>query len=65
MEERQRHFLNAKTVIGITIIIIGVLALLHNFGVDLKANVWDYWPLILILIGFAVFTTTQRKQTVF
>ncbi len=65
MDERQRHFFNAKIVIGIAIIVIGVLALLHNLGVDLKVNIWDYWPLILLFIGFGLLLRPRENRQYF
>ena len=62
MEERQRHFFNAKIVIGVAIIIIGVLAFLDNFGVDLKVSIWDYWPLILLFIGIGLLLRPRENR---
>jgi len=54
MCEKERKILNAKMVIGVIIIVFGILALVDNLGYDLKINLWDYWPLILIIIGLTL-----------
>jgi predicted membrane protein len=63
MDERQRDFLNVKVATGIAIIILGILVSLSKFGLDLKVNVWDYWPSILIIIGFGLlFCPRENRQ---
>jgi len=42
----------ASLIVGLTIVAIGVLFLLDNFGVPV-GNFWRYWPAILIAIGLA------------
>lgn len=39
---------------GIVLILIGVLFLLDNFGIDLWDNLWRFWPVILIAAGVAM-----------
>jgi predicted membrane protein len=63
MDKRQEPFFNVKIITGITIIILGILVSLSKFGLDLKVNVWDYWPLILIIIGFGLlFRHRENRQ---
>src|SRR5210317_1459313 len=53
MEENRGSFWNMSVVMGAVIIIFGLLALLMNLGYDIDASLWDYWPLILILVGLS------------
>lgn len=51
MERNPRRFFDAKVIFGMAIIVAGVLLLLHNLDIIPYVNVWEWWPLILILIG--------------
>jgi predicted membrane protein len=63
MDKRQEPFFNVKIITGIAIIVLGILVSLGKFGLDLKVNVWDYWPLILIIIGFGLlFRPRENRQ---
>jgi predicted membrane protein len=63
MDERKEPFLNVKIITGIAIVILGILISLSKLGLDLKVNVWGYWPLILILIGFGLlFRPRENRQ---
>ncbi|MBN2433059.1 MAG: hypothetical protein JXQ27_16425 [Acidobacteria bacterium] len=42
---------DAKILFALAIILLGLLALLDNIGINLDVNFWKYWPAILILIG--------------
>jgi predicted membrane protein len=47
---RGRHAMGGL-VVGLIITIIGVLFLLQNLGIRFFDNVWDFWPVILIVLG--------------
>lgn len=51
MPARAGGILNARFVIGVAIIILGVILVLRNLGVELGFNILSLWPVILILIG--------------
>jgi predicted membrane protein len=53
MAEDRSGFLNMRLIIGLLIIAVGVIAILVNLGYKVDINLWDYWPLILILIGLS------------
>jgi predicted membrane protein len=40
-------------VVGAFIVAIGVLLLLDNLGIVRFHNLWDFWPLILVIFGVA------------
>ena len=54
MKSEHGRALNPRIVVGLAIILIGVLALLVNLGYDVDIDIWDYWPVILILIGLSM-----------
>jgi predicted membrane protein len=51
MDERKGIVLDVKILIGLFIIAIGVLFLLQNLGYLTGLDLWEFWPVILILIG--------------
>lgn len=53
MGAERRSFFNTSLLIGLVIIVVGVIALLMNLGYHVNINLWDYWPLILVLIGLS------------
>jgi predicted membrane protein len=65
MDERKERFFNVKIVTGIAIIILGILVSLSKFGLGLKVNVWDYWPLILVLIGLGILFRPRGNRQYF
>lgn len=52
-----------KYLFGIFIILIGVYFMLMNFGVDIGVDniVFDYWPVILIVIGLKIIIEVIMK----
>jgi predicted membrane protein len=46
---------DGRIMMGIVIVIVGVLAFLNNVGVLHNLDIWDYWPVILILVGIGRF----------
>ena len=36
---------------GIVLMVVGVLAILANFDIIMWENLWDYWPVVVIVIG--------------
>jgi predicted membrane protein len=46
---------DGRIMTGILIVVIGVLAFLNNIGVIHNLDIWDYWPVILILVGIGRF----------
>jgi predicted membrane protein len=65
MDGRNEHSFNAKIVAGIAIIIFGILVSLSKFGLGLEINVWDCWPLILLLIGFGLLFRPRENRRYF
>jgi len=53
MAEDKHSYFNMRLIIGLAIIAIGAIALIINLGYDIDIGLWDYWPLILVLIGLS------------
>lgn len=54
MDEKRDRIINPRALIGLAIILIGLLAILANLGLGEDINLWDYWPVILIVIGLSL-----------
>jgi predicted membrane protein len=65
MKTEHGRVLNPKLIIGFAIILIGVLALLANLGFDTDIGIWDYWPVILILIGLSIIFQPAEYRNAF
>lgn len=46
---------DGRIMIGILIVIAGILAFLNNINVIHDFSIWDYWPVILIVVGISRF----------
>jgi len=46
-----KNRIDIKVFFGIAIIAVGIILFLDNMGFDLRVNVFDFWPLILVAIG--------------
>lgn len=53
MSENRHSYFNIRMIFGLVIVAVGAIALLANFGYDVDINLFDYWPLILVLIGLS------------
>ncbi|VVB58360.1 Uncharacterised protein [Candidatus Anstonella stagnisolia] len=50
-----------KAVGGSIIVLLGLVFLLNNFGM-IPAEVWKYWPLILVFLGVAIIFSQQMHH---
>jgi predicted membrane protein len=60
MVHRRRHSGAFGVVAGTTVLLVGVLFLLQNFGLVQTHRVWQYWPVILIAWGIAAAANSRR-----
>ncbi|MCP4152437.1 MAG: cell wall-active antibiotics response protein [bacterium] len=51
MEDRRRKLFDFPVLIGLFIVAGGVMLLLQNLGVKMEFKVWDFWPVLIILLG--------------
>ena len=51
MGHYQNNPFNTRTIISLAVIMAGIVLLAENLGMDIHINIWEWWPLILILIG--------------
>ena len=50
---RPRHGWMARGMVGLIFIALGALFLLSNLGIFYVDNLWEFWPVILIVLGVA------------
>jgi hypothetical protein len=60
LEARERHKRTTAAVFGVILIGLGVIFLLHNFGMVDAGRPGDWWP--VILIGFGVSSLIAPKD---
>ncbi len=53
MNERNRFPLNGKTIAGLILIAIGILFALESLGWIQGFEIWEFWPVILIIAGIS------------
>jgi len=51
-------------IIGLIVIAVGVLFLLKNVGILYFDDIWQYWPVILIVIGISKLANTHSASQV-
>jgi hypothetical protein len=51
-------------IMGLAVIAVGVLFLLRNVGVLYFDDIWQYWPVILILVGISKLANTHSASQV-
>jgi hypothetical protein len=64
MEDRTRpilSWLSMRLVLGLCLAAVGALVLLDNLNVFEIDRLWDYWPVILILLGVARLLQPQGR----
>lgn len=61
MNDARRFQLTAKILIGGSLVLLGVLFLLDNFGLIDAASLWHYWPLVLVVVGAVRMVRPRRS----
>ena len=51
MDNCCKSIFDAKVIFGLAIIIAGLVLFLENLGVIGYVHIWDWWPVLLILLG--------------
>lgn len=65
MSQPQQTLFSAKAIAGYVLIAIGILFTLENLGIIESYALWEFWPVILILVGVGhVFRPGQQGQRV-
>ena len=75
MEQRQERWARRRNacggpnatggmIIGLAIIAVGILFLLRNVGILYFDEIWQYWPVILIVVGISKIANTDSASSV-
>jgi hypothetical protein len=51
-------------IIGLAVLAVGVLFLLRNVGILYFDDIWQFWPVILIVVGFSKLTNVHSASSV-
>src|SRR5580704_12460163 len=51
-----------RLVVGVAVVALGVLCLLENLGFVYVRNLWEFWPVILIVLGLARLSTCSTAS---
>jgi len=62
MTEQRKSFFDFKVFIGLIILIYGILFLMRNMGYDTGIRIWDYWPILLILLGLRILIQPREHR---
>jgi len=57
-----RNFLAGRILTAFFLILIGVLLLMPHFGYDWNLDFWDFWPVILVIIGISSLSGEKGKS---
>jgi len=62
MNQRPLSFISPQFILGVIIIAIGIIFMLHNFGILYAGDFIRYWPALLIVWGVSKLTHTCSTQ---
>ncbi len=62
MENKIKVVFDAKLIMGLAIICAGLLFLFQNMGYFTEIDVWDFWPVIPILIGLSLIARPRELR---
>ena len=62
MEGPKQSFFDIRIVFAMFIIIAGAALLLENLGVIRNVNIFEWWPLILIVIGAGQIINSRKSS---
>lgn len=62
MELSQQRSFGSRWIIGGALILLGGALFLMNIGVIEQVRIWNYWPLIFVVIGAHKLTQPYRRS---
>ncbi len=65
MEQERKRYFDVRIVIGLLIVAAGAVLLLDSLGIGIAIDVWDYWPVILIVIGLGKLLSPRDSRGIF
>ncbi len=65
MEERKRKYFDMRIIIGLLVVAAGVILLLESLEFGIETRIWDYWPVLVILIGIGRILQPKGSRQIF
>ena len=65
MAKPESSLFNTRLIVGVAVILVGVLFTLDNLGVMETGELFLYWPVVLILIGFTRLPSRDAGELTF
>ena len=59
MDKKGKVYFDPRVIIALFVILIGVLFLLQNLGIPISFDIWELWPVALILVGLSHLSRTR------
>lgn len=64
MSEKRKLTIDTRVIFGLGIIFVGVILLLDKMGYHTGIDVWELWPVFVILVGFSLLArSAETRQT--
>lgn len=58
------RFINGRLIFGLLLVAVGVIIVLNLLGFDIQlGKVWDYWPVILLILGLNWIVLSFRTRS--
>jgi hypothetical protein len=64
MAEKNVPRWDTRTVIGLAILLFGLLLFLRNVDYELARRAWQYWPVILIILGLTIIIQPAENRQI-
>ncbi len=65
MEEKKRTYFDMRIVIGLVVVAAGVILLLESLEFGIDVHIWDYWPILVILLGLGKILQPKEFRQIF
>lgn len=61
-ENKPKRYIDMRLVVGVIVILVGAALLADRLWLELGFDVWDFWPVILIIIGLGMLIQPKVHQ---
>jgi predicted membrane protein len=65
MDNKARTYFDMRIVVGLVVVAAGVVLLLESLDFGIDVHIWDYWPILVILVGLGKIMKPKAFRQVF